>query len=401
MKCNIARDLLPLYFDGLCSEETKGQLEEHLENCKDCGGLRQSLEKEQEWPGGDQGWNKSIVPLKKIRKKIRRKNRLIALCLFLLALLVGGTSLLTYGQIAKKGISFEWICDAICFQYIGKQFASGDIETLYEALSNGYRLQDAESGIVRLAYQSQEAYDTDMKDAILDKYNQYFGENGLVYAGIEDIGYRETPGMDWSRTLCVSLKFEGENNLVYYMTFYKSLDGRYQVDDYFGNPYIVYTGSGEAAGPQAGEEPYHTEDSLFSCLPNGLKDFDLHMARYMVMTSGQRALQGDTVLAENGQMRLGILSQQDIAENTRSLCDKINDGLGQLAEQGYYLTDITWDPIEYDKSEHLYRYRLNMEVSGPDIIVMTLECYRISDQFVYIPGTGNIEASRVLEELRE
>lgn len=401
MKCNIARDLLPLYFDGLCSEETKGQLEEHLGNCKDCGGLRQSLEKEQEWPSGDQGWNKSIVPLKKIRKKIRRKNRLIALCLFLLALLVGGTSLLTYGQIAKKGISFEWICDAILFQHIGKQFASGDIETLYEALSNGYRLQDAESGIVRLAYQSQEVYDTDMKDAILNKYNQYFGENGLVYAGIEDIGYRETPGMDWSRTLCISLKFEGENNLVYYMVFYKSLDGRYQVDDYFGNPYIVYIDSGEAAGLQAGEEPYHTEDSLFSCLPNGLKDFDLHMARYMVMSSGQRALQGDTVLAENGQMRLGILSQQDIAENTRSLCDKINDGLGQLAEQGYYLTDITWDPIEYDKSEHLYRYRLNMEVSGPDIIVMTLECYRISDQFVYIPGTGNIEASRVLEELRE
>ena len=399
MKCNIARDLLPLYFDGLCSEETKEQLEEHLENCKDCRELKQSLEKEQEWPGEDQEWDKPIVPLKKIRKKIRRKNWLIALCLFLLVLLAGGTSLLTYGQITKKGISFEWICDAIRFQHIGKQFADGEVEALYEVLSNGYRFQDEESGIIRLAYGSQEAYDTDMKGAILEKYSQYFGEKGLAYAGIEDIGYREIPGMGWSRTLCISLKFEGENNLAYYMTFYKSLDGQYMVDDYFGNPYITYTDSGEATGMQTGEKPYHTEESLFSCLPNGLKDYDLYLARYMVMTSGQRALQGDTVLAESGQMRLGILSQQDIAENTFTLRDKMNDGLDQLAEQGYYLTDITWSPIEYDKSEHLYRYRLNMELSGPDEIVMTLECYRISDQFVYIPGTGNVYGTNITSEM--
>lgn len=405
MKCNIARDLLPLYYDGLCSEETRESLEEHLENCRNCRELKQSLEREQEW-SGDQGWDRSIAPLKKIRKKIRRKNWFIALCLFLLVLLAGGTSLLTYGQIAKKGISFEWIYDTIRFRRIGRQFAGGDIEALYEVLSSGYRLKDAESGIVRLAYENQEAYDTDMKNAVLEKYNQYFGEKGLTFAGIEDIGYSENPGMDWSRTLCISLKFEGENNLDYYMILYKSLDGRYLIDDYFGDPYIVYTDGGEAAGLQAGEEPYHTEDSLFSCLPNSLRDIDLYMARLLVMRSGQRALQGDTALVENGQMRLGILSQQDIAENTRSLCGKIDDCLDQLTEQGYYLTDITWNPIEYDKSEHLYRYRLNLELTGPDKIILALECYRVSDQFVYIPRTGNIygtnmslEISRVLEEL--
>ena len=46
MKCNIARDLLPLYFDGLCSDETRKQLEEHIENCESCKLLKQNLEEE-------------------------------------------------------------------------------------------------------------------------------------------------------------------------------------------------------------------------------------------------------------------------------------------------------------------------------------------------------------------
>ncbi|MDE5894018.1 MAG: hypothetical protein K2H45_13950, partial [Acetatifactor sp.] len=188
----------------------------------------------------------------------------------------------------------------------------------------------------------------------------------------------------------------------------QTLDGQYLAYDYFGNPYMIYISGGEAVSEPLAEEPYHTDDSLFSCLPNGLKDIDLYIEKCMVMLSGQRALQGDTKLAENEQLRLGILSQQDLADGTVSLWSQINDGLARLTEQGYYLTDVTWTPLEYDKSEHLYRYRLNMELTGSDKIITTLECYRISDQFVYIPGTGNTygenissEISRILEELCE
>ncbi|MDE6676002.1 MAG: hypothetical protein K2K19_14530 [Acetatifactor sp.] len=117
------------------------------------------------------------------------------------------------------------------------------------------------------------------------------------------------------------------------------------------------------------------------------------------MFSGQRALQGDSKLTGNEQMKLGILSQQDLTENTDFLRSRINDGLARLTEQGYYLTDITWTPLEYDKSEHLYQYRLNMELTGPDKIVLSLECYRISDQFVYIPGTEDIHGDNISSEV--
>lgn len=34
--CNIIRDLLPLYHDGVCSEESKALVEAHLKNCAGC-----------------------------------------------------------------------------------------------------------------------------------------------------------------------------------------------------------------------------------------------------------------------------------------------------------------------------------------------------------------------------
>ena len=34
MKCEVVRDLLPLYIDKLTSEESNKEIEKHLKNCK-------------------------------------------------------------------------------------------------------------------------------------------------------------------------------------------------------------------------------------------------------------------------------------------------------------------------------------------------------------------------------
>ena len=36
MKCEIIKDLLPLYCDGLVSDVTREEVEKHLESCNDC-----------------------------------------------------------------------------------------------------------------------------------------------------------------------------------------------------------------------------------------------------------------------------------------------------------------------------------------------------------------------------
>lgn len=36
VKCPVVDDLLPLYIDGACSEESKKIVEEHLNECRSC-----------------------------------------------------------------------------------------------------------------------------------------------------------------------------------------------------------------------------------------------------------------------------------------------------------------------------------------------------------------------------
>ncbi|MBR5943807.1 MAG: zf-HC2 domain-containing protein, partial [Lachnospiraceae bacterium] len=35
-ECKVIEDLLPLYKDGICSEESKKAVEEHLNECPEC-----------------------------------------------------------------------------------------------------------------------------------------------------------------------------------------------------------------------------------------------------------------------------------------------------------------------------------------------------------------------------
>lgn len=36
ISCGVIKDLLPLYHDGVCSDESKAMVEEHLASCDDC-----------------------------------------------------------------------------------------------------------------------------------------------------------------------------------------------------------------------------------------------------------------------------------------------------------------------------------------------------------------------------
>lgn len=43
IKCYLVRDLLPLYIDKACSEQTSTDIEEHLESCADCRKLYEEM----------------------------------------------------------------------------------------------------------------------------------------------------------------------------------------------------------------------------------------------------------------------------------------------------------------------------------------------------------------------
>lgn len=64
--CDMMRDLLPLYADGVCSEESKKAVTEHLAGCEDC---RKELEKMNQKIAV--AADTDISAVRKIRKRIR------------------------------------------------------------------------------------------------------------------------------------------------------------------------------------------------------------------------------------------------------------------------------------------------------------------------------------------
>ncbi|MCM1165231.1 MAG: zf-HC2 domain-containing protein [Lachnospiraceae bacterium] len=133
MKCNIARDLLPLYAEGLCGEETARELEEHFAECEKCAVLKDGLPMPE---GGEKAAEKEIKPF----KRIRRRFKLSAVTVAALAL-VAATALLflgglIYGELFPESIfpSFSKIARNAEVRGIAGLLEKGDIDGFAEHL---------------------------------------------------------------------------------------------------------------------------------------------------------------------------------------------------------------------------------------------------------------------------
>ncbi|MEA4926341.1 MAG: zf-HC2 domain-containing protein [Syntrophomonadaceae bacterium] len=84
LKCCIVKDLLPGYVDGLLSEETTAEVEQHLKECNDCRSDYEKMKSPVNIPLPPTT-DKEVDFL----KKVRRKAWGIAICLFVIGILIG------------------------------------------------------------------------------------------------------------------------------------------------------------------------------------------------------------------------------------------------------------------------------------------------------------------------
>ena len=70
--CNVVKDLLPLYEDGVCSDESKELVETHLETCEEC---RNELKKMKECPEIEAKDVDTGKAIKKAKKKIGKQKK--------------------------------------------------------------------------------------------------------------------------------------------------------------------------------------------------------------------------------------------------------------------------------------------------------------------------------------
>lgn len=77
VNCNIANDLIPLYIDGMVSEDSKVLLEQHLEQCKECQTFVEKMKSDI-----SVAEDKDINPFQKLRKKILLRMLLLVFVMF-------------------------------------------------------------------------------------------------------------------------------------------------------------------------------------------------------------------------------------------------------------------------------------------------------------------------------
>lgn len=116
LPCEIVRDLLPLYQDGLCSPGSRQAVEEHLKQCPDCAGKMRLLNLSQEL-GAEEAPEEAGEKERRssgVFRKIRRRWAL-SLVAVLLILPLLGLGAMGWNQYRGEGICFTnldelWLC---------------------------------------------------------------------------------------------------------------------------------------------------------------------------------------------------------------------------------------------------------------------------------------------------
>ena len=146
-KCSIIEDLIPLYKECLCSEDTAAMVREHLEDCENCRRLLEDMDNTPE--------KKTSVPdeskvFRKVKKKMKRSKLKIALLSVILLAVIGGLGVLSFGQITHMEglISFDTMIQSFETYRIAKLIADGDMEA-YAATISDEAAVDANFNVLR------------------------------------------------------------------------------------------------------------------------------------------------------------------------------------------------------------------------------------------------------------
>lgn len=155
LNCKVIGDLLPLYADEVCSQESRAMVDGHLEECEAC---RIALEKmtanmnpAEAGQGREQEQADPIKALKRIKKILCRKYIIIILCAALVCILWAGASLAL--QCVETPIDYEQIKVSVIqdkkdpkqynLVFNGPQYACLYIEpvTIAEDRANSYEIE--------------------------------------------------------------------------------------------------------------------------------------------------------------------------------------------------------------------------------------------------------------------
>lgn len=390
MKCEMAKDLITLYVEGMCSEASKSELEAHLQECEECAKYLEKLQQELGKDGlgyemsgkvSEQsladtrekvGASRSdyteenrvaLKPMKKVKKSlVRRKIVAIILGLVLLVVLTG-VGILSYGQMTNRGMSFSAIADAIRLKGVCEKLVEGDTQALLDVIA--FRLADVyevrEQGRLNEDFEN---YKKEIKRSMDEAYAYYFAGKDIEVK-IEEIWltpYEENTADDMAATALMIGFYEGKEQ-IYTLQFGKISPKKF----------VVY------------EEIYDDRPTFAANLltyDDVLLDITLRHApsqQYNKLIAG-----GEVVQYGSG---LYLIIEKGNTEEEKSAYKKVlREHLDQLYESKWYIKETFFAPDEYnvDKKRWIYKVWFQIEDQNNGNIVMLEQRFSYYNGDLYI-----------------
>lgn len=198
IECKVIEDLLPLYSDSVCSDESRKLVEEHLQECETCRTMLDNMDVVQITHIEKEDAEKTAI-IKKGFKKIHRRwiASLIAVFMLIPLVLVG---ILGYNETLESGIAFSNIDDVYrCYKYLN-YIKSGQYDKAVQMVDyseNEYTMVDC------VSHMTPDEYQEYMAERFVKKLEEY-NELGISIANIRfNSAYRWDDGV-W----CICMSFD-------------------------------------------------------------------------------------------------------------------------------------------------------------------------------------------------
>lgn len=203
-QCGIIRDLMPLYHDNVCSDESRAAVEEHISECNDCREYYKQLSDETEKAVVPEIENKKAESLRAVSRRFKRGmtvSIVLAAALILVSVICGGIMIIGRNKrtIEYNGsnITVSMKPEGLIATVKGTWYSGGHIKSVYitengkEKLIKIFRLEDTEwSDFVTADSQSYDftiAY-ADMDADRVDAVYYYSGAlNDNMFKGMDEM----------------------------------------------------------------------------------------------------------------------------------------------------------------------------------------------------------------------
>ena len=223
-KCSVIEDMIPLYKEGLCSEDTAEMVREHIEECADCRKLCEDISGENAEKADSPDESKVFRRVNKKMKRSRGKIILLSLLLIVILLISG---YLTIGQITHKQgwMSFESAVQSVETYKIAKLIAKGDMDAYADSITYGCNLD-----LNMNTYQDLQNIRNANKKALNEAYDKYMKNKEVK--SVRSVGFY-LPGYSIGISGCnnstivnqAEIKYKDGTEMI--LLFEKSYDGHY------------------------------------------------------------------------------------------------------------------------------------------------------------------------------